>query len=301
MSIDKTTLSDEFLGRYVLNALPDEEAEQVESLYFADDRLFDRLLAVESDLIDAYARGEMNPAEQKGFSRRLSGSERLRRRVEFARALRKVSEESPLVHRRTVFAVVSIAAALVLVAGALLVLQLGQIRKSRRAFDEQATTLRRRISELETRIAGERSRAEDLARKLDASREQETPPERLAKAPAVQALRSATFLLTAGLVRGGSASNRVAIPSQVELVRFELPLERGDYAIYRAVLADPDGRTLWSRNTLKPRSGKNGATVTVSLPPKLLPPGDFVFTLQGKTEAGGWEDAADYAFRVVRQ
>jgi hypothetical protein len=301
LSIDRTALSDELLGRYVLNALPDEEAEQVESLYFEDDGIFDRLLAVESDLIDAYVRGELDPARQKAFSRRLPGSERLRQRVEFARTLLKVSERPPLVRRRRVFAVLGIAASLLLVAGALLTLQLGQVQRGRRALENEASSLRRRISELETRVAGERSRADDLARKLEASREEPTPStERPAKAPAV-ALRSATFLLTAGLVRGGSASNRVAIASDVELVRFELPLGRGGYDAYRAVLSDPDGRTLWSRNTLKGRSGKNGAKVTVSLPPKLLPPGDFVFTLEGKTEAGTWEDAADYSFRVVRQ
>jgi hypothetical protein len=60
------------------------EQEQLEARYFADDALFEQLLSVEDDLIDRYARGEIDAAEQARLERHFMKSPGRRQRARFA-------------------------------------------------------------------------------------------------------------------------------------------------------------------------------------------------------------------------
>jgi hypothetical protein len=84
---------DESVRAYLLGLLPEEKVEAVEDAYFADPQEFDRVRAVEDDLLDDYAAGRLDPTEKAAFESRYLTSGPLRQRVVAARALRLATPE----------------------------------------------------------------------------------------------------------------------------------------------------------------------------------------------------------------
>lgn len=72
---------------YLLGELSEPEQEEIEVRYFTDDALFEQLLAIEDDLIDRYARGQMSDSERLRLERHFMKSPMRRKRVRFAAAL----------------------------------------------------------------------------------------------------------------------------------------------------------------------------------------------------------------------
>ena len=75
--------------RYLLGVLSEDDKIRLEEDYFADDSKFEAVELAEDELIEAYLRKELSPAELQLFEAKLLGSERLRERVHFASALRE--------------------------------------------------------------------------------------------------------------------------------------------------------------------------------------------------------------------
>jgi anti-sigma factor RsiW len=71
--------------QYWLGELSPEAEQRLEDRYFADDDLFEQLLAVREELFDAYARGELSEAERARFEQHLLHSPENREELEFAR------------------------------------------------------------------------------------------------------------------------------------------------------------------------------------------------------------------------
>jgi anti-sigma factor RsiW len=71
--------------QYWLGELSPEAERRLEERYFADDDLFEQLLAVREELFDAYARGELSEAERARFEQHLLHSPENREELEFAR------------------------------------------------------------------------------------------------------------------------------------------------------------------------------------------------------------------------
>src|SRR5579864_4122167 len=82
--------------QYLLGRLPEPEQAEVEARYLADDDCFAELLAIEDELRDAYARGELSAADRDAFERRLLASSQQATRQEFARTLRQYVIERSL-------------------------------------------------------------------------------------------------------------------------------------------------------------------------------------------------------------
>jgi anti-sigma factor RsiW len=72
---------------YLMGELSEHEQEAIEVRYFADDALFEQLLAIEDDLIDRYARGQITDTERQRLERHFMKSPERRKRVRFAVAL----------------------------------------------------------------------------------------------------------------------------------------------------------------------------------------------------------------------
>jgi hypothetical protein len=75
------------INRYLLGQLPREEAERIEGRLLTEPGLFELAESVEDEVIDRYVRGELAAEERRRFERRLLSSERIRERLQFARAL----------------------------------------------------------------------------------------------------------------------------------------------------------------------------------------------------------------------
>jgi len=125
---------DKLARQYLLGELSESDLAKIEEEYFGDDEAFERLSAIEDDLIDAYTLGQLSASERKRFEHRLLLSQDQRDRVEFARSLLRTvsgaeqvaSKIPPLTHTaswwtwpftfvRTLNPIVSLSAAVVLI------------------------------------------------------------------------------------------------------------------------------------------------------------------------------------------
>src|SRR5262249_48307407 len=86
-------IDEKLLTRYLLGGLSDEEQVRVEDRAFTDAGYMEALDTAETDLIDAYVRGELADSERRAFEGRFFTSPQRRRKVEFARALATVSAD----------------------------------------------------------------------------------------------------------------------------------------------------------------------------------------------------------------
>jgi hypothetical protein len=75
------------LTRYLLGQLPESEREAIEQRSVTEPRLSDTLAAIETELIDAWARGELGPEERRRVEEILLASPAQRERVRTARAI----------------------------------------------------------------------------------------------------------------------------------------------------------------------------------------------------------------------
>lgn len=83
------------LVRHLSGVASDEEREQLERQALEDDHLFDQLEALESELVDAYVRGELDPEDQRGVARLLDVSSRTRAVADTTMALDVRGEVPP--------------------------------------------------------------------------------------------------------------------------------------------------------------------------------------------------------------
>src|SRR5512142_2012774 len=81
------------LQKYLLGTLSEEEQVKVEDRAFADAGYLGALEAAEADLIDAYVRGELPSRDRRRFEDRFFLSPQRRSKVEFARALARVTAD----------------------------------------------------------------------------------------------------------------------------------------------------------------------------------------------------------------
>jgi hypothetical protein len=79
---------EQLLVCFLLNLLPERETERLDEATIVDDALAARLADVETDLIDAYVTGTLNPAVCARFETVYLASSGNRARVEVARRFR---------------------------------------------------------------------------------------------------------------------------------------------------------------------------------------------------------------------
>ena len=301
--------SDQTLVRYLRGELSEEERTEVERSYFADDEVFERLVSFDTDLLDEYTRNEMDPETAGAFERRL-GSDPYKERVAFAQALRDAMGDEPVTRpsglepqgvpearSSALRRLLPMAATILLaVAAGWFAVQSAALRKERQQLAARRVDLENRIQRLGEQVAAQERTVEELNRRL-----------RTAASPRVPELRGTTpindrtvsFLLTAGLLRDPASLNRLDIPAGTSIVRLDLVVEDPGRRSYDAVLEKASGREVWRRQGLRPtKQTPPMETVSVSLPAKVLLPGDYVLVLRGLTARGVSEALAEYVFRV---
>lgn len=103
------------MNAYLLHKLPEDQRDALEDRWVEDSALYEQLRNAEVDLLDAYARGELSPADRERVSKYLLASPIQRRKLLFARTLR---DTFPAPARRSIaWRGIASAAAIVLLAG----------------------------------------------------------------------------------------------------------------------------------------------------------------------------------------
>jgi hypothetical protein len=317
----------ELAVQYLLGTLSDEKSAQLEELYFSDDAEFEEFEVAEEELIDRYVRGELSEFERNQLETAIAASPRLEERVQFARVWKdKVAAstkpvtvssriESPKVERpRTTWwsslfgvSVESRAPRLALAFGVLLLLVGGTAfvfswMKGREARQLAAQKTEQRQGEIDKQAAASSSPADQLA-----TQSPQPSPNVNATAPGQPENQNSSVskpfvavTLSPGVTRSAGASNDVRITSGIKEVRLTLNLRDPDYVAYRAGI-HPVGRpNIFSSGFVTPRRLRSGAIITINVPAKQLPPGDYGIGLEGRTSTGTVETVDDYSFRVLK-
>src|SRR5215510_10414646 len=92
--METRSTNENLIVRYLMGDLPEDEQTRLEDRAFSDRDYMRNIVAVESDLIDEYVRGELSDSERQQFERLFLVSAERQRKVEFARALASVIPEA---------------------------------------------------------------------------------------------------------------------------------------------------------------------------------------------------------------
>jgi hypothetical protein len=313
MSWRKQIYDDRFLTRYLLGALPAEEAEHLDELSIADDKFAWRLNQVENGLVDAYVRGELSREDLQQFKAFYVSSPLRRHKVEFAEGLlaweHKVDalaakskavagpgqKEGPpfswrmfsRLHLAFQWEFAGAALVALVVAGYLLSENL-RLRKQMTEAQAQHVALDRRGQELEQQLNQERLARTKTLKELEQARESPTK---------LDGLKTVSLLLPPP-TRGAFQVATISLPSRADLAVLVLTLESDDFPAYRATLKDPaSNQALWRSPSLTATSSGDKKVVSVGFRASLLKPQNYIVELTG-LRAGTAEPIGGYPFRV---
>ena len=306
--------------QYLLGELSEEARVQFEERYFSDDRVFEELLAVETELIDSFVKGELPEPRHKRFQSFYLNSPERRERVEMAKCLMQCIAEEQAVSEsfarvnakpesmwrslcdwfaagpaamRIVYAAATVA---VLVFGSVMLIENRHLRSDLNRMQAEKASLGKHNQDLQQQVAnfnaaGARQNSIDSATETA----QGHPPE----------LFSISIRLVPGLSRNAkeSVDNRLTVPSTARWVVLNLSLESNEYpGGYGAVIETAEGNKIIKLDRLASHATKNGEkSVAVRVPAKLLNNDTYVVTLDGRTVSGAREDIASYSFQIVRR
>jgi len=310
------------IQRYLLGELTEPERVALEQEYFNDQRLLEQIVEVENDLVDKHARGLLSPATRDRFRDYYLDHAPRRERASFAEALRAKLDETrdvevaaststeTLLERlsaalrgpRLAWAF-SIAVLLFAVLAGWFFIETKRLRQELARTESERVAREGRERELQQQITNEQLRAEKLSQELERLRLQ---PEAASPSPSPEdklASTFATLILTIGGTRGADAGPPAVlqIPAGTEQVRLQLNLRENNYSRYQAVLQAATGNTIFTSRQLTAGNKKTGANLTLVVPARILPAGDYILTLRGVSKTGEVEDVSKSLFRVERK
>jgi hypothetical protein len=299
-SQDKETYDDRLLARYLLADLSADETERLDELSIADDEFASRLSAAENDLVDAYVRDELSPADMESFRSSYLSSARRRQKVEFAEALLALEKRaaarapqtgsvaggvSPLARWAPQWGFAAAALAMLVLAGYLLRQnfelreQVNQAHEHQKAIDQLTEQLHQQMNDL---------------RSADAESSKEKAPQ-----GNLNQLKTVSLLLPPP-TRGPGPIETISLPPGTNVAVLLLSLESDDFPQYRVSLKDSEGnRVLWRSPNLEANRLGQTKAVPASFPAGLLKQQTYIAELTGLPAHGAPEVVGSYPFRVV--
>ena len=301
MAPEHEQFDDQILTRYLLGDSPQEEAERLDELSVADEEFAWRLSALENDLVDAYARGELSGKERERFEARYRLSARTREKVDFARGLAVAVQRSgtadaePIAKQFSrpkkslgvsslfIWTPAAAALAMLLVAGYLFMANHRLEQQLKAARNDQ------RMQQLQSQLAQEQAAHATARDEL----------ERLKKSQSnLEQLKTASLVLPPPM-RGAGRLTSLSLRPGTDLVVLFLTLESQEFPSYQATLKETaTNQVVWRSSELQPQSLGEKKVVPVSLPSALLKAQNYVVELAGGP-AGHSEVVGDYVFRAV--
>jgi anti-sigma factor RsiW len=307
---ENQALDDELLKRYLLGALPEAETERLHELSVTDEELAGRLDAVETDLVDAYVRGELPREDRDQFNSFYLASPKRREKVRLAEgflalegrtaraaSIREAASQQTSPDRPTgrmtgqrfwlQWGLAAASLALLMAGGYLLSQNLGLRKQLTEAQSQHAPDPR--VGELERQLAQERLAKDQAVKDLEQARGSQ---------PNLEQLKTVSVLLPPPLRSAGPAP-AVSVHPGTDLVVLVLPVEADDFPAYQARLKDPrTQRVLWSSARLAIAPGER-KTVSISFRAGLLKRQNYIVELTGLPSHGAGEVIGGYPFSVV--
>ena len=252
---------------YLLGTLSETDTERFDKMSLTDGEFADRLLVLEDDLVDSYARGELSGDLLNRFSSHYLASPRSREKVKVAETLllfadkaatasavdSRVTRASPTqgeavlrqAARPGFFAMPRLAlqwgfaaAALVfLVAGGYLAYENLRLRREMTQTKTERAALEQREQELQRQLAAQRSADAETEQELTQVRErlaqleEQQPPDH-SRDPKVVAFNLAPQTRGAGQVAA------ISVPAETDTVAFKLDVEATGFPSYQVAVKD---------------------------------------------------------------
>jgi hypothetical protein len=315
-------VDDQTLRGYLFGLLPRDQTERLDELSVVDDEFAARLDTVESDLVDAYVRGELSGDTLAKFQSVYLSSPRRRQKVAFAESLYSLGGKhlSPAATNRLepakgalrlwlgLFALPRLALAgglaMLLAITALLVDNL-HLRDGMRQATVERAALQQRERDLQTRLDNEHASDAQTASELEQVRkslaqlDNSTAAKHVASQLTSLPVSVVAFVL-APQVRGGTQMPVLSLPQGTTRVDFHLDLETNDFPHYRVTLKSlQDDKVLWHSGQLTAVTKGQSSALSTSVPANLLQPQGYELDLTGTPSGGEGELVSSYVFRVV--
>lgn len=323
------------LKKYLFGELSAAETETFDELSFTDENFGADLKAAENDLIDTYLNKALSGAHLKKFESVYFATQHRREKVEFARALQKLTEkeigktetqteQSGFFTTRNIFGnrvwQFGFAAVLLVLFFGFFWFAFLKEKKSRQEFAMQnSPTPQTAVTEnkvvnnenIPSAIADETNEnTENVNEKADQKNSnankktgelnQKSGNENsLPKAENNQPKIIIAAFFLAPPLRGINKIPLFNIPKNASQINVELQLEASDFKNYHVTLTNETGDiNLWRRGSLRAKNKGDEKFLTVNFPAKLLNNGFYSLTVSGVNAAGEAEIIANYPFRV---
>lgn len=298
MIVKQPAYNDQIIIRYLLNELSESEQERFEEAYVKDDGLFEQVQSLEEELIEDYVKGDLSWRKRRLFERHYLASEQRRARVEAARQLGEVcsllasSQAAPTdalsggrysaglrrwMRTNQPFAqVVGVAAAILLLLGFSLIIELSRLHRQLAAVNEERNLFKQRAEQAEQQLAREREqlieeRGDNIALR-EAARSVNKRFVRLTEEPeTAQAPKENTVFLTLMPgIRSYRNLDRVVVSARTTFVELRVNLERWETTnilSYRIVVKAVKGDIeIWSQEGIRPRQYRSSQYAAVKVP-----------------------------------
>jgi hypothetical protein len=199
---------------------------------------------------------------------------------------------------------------LLIVAAAWLLMENARLRRRMAEAGAERADSTRLEQELKQRLDEQRSRAEDLARQLEISRNRLAQLDReiAGKSKADGSTQTEAGVVALALFPGlgrdaaDNAQTSVAILSPgAKSLRLELVIDHPGPARYRAEALTTEGESVWSRDALRERSTSTGKAVVITLPVALLTKNSYLILLSGATAGAEYGKIGAYYFNIIRK
>jgi hypothetical protein len=287
---------DNLLRRYLLGDLPGDETEELERQLLSDSDLFELAEALESEVLEDYARGELTPEQRDRVASYLAASPEGRLRLAVIRGLAAMpAAAAPRPRRpgrllafsrpaaepvRPKERAAAIAAMLVMTLGAIL---LGSIYVPRPEVRETTQ---------EPQGEGRPHRTAPTDRVATS-----TPPHAVTPTPS-PIVFAATIALSS--LRGEVEIQTLKIPPGTDRVELRMALPAGDegYDSYRVALSDGTGGEVTRQEDLHAGRSDGQPVLAFQVDAGHLPAGRYALEIQGVGPGGDVEDLAFPEFEV---
>ena len=314
------------MTRYLLGELSEKEQAAFEERYFRDPQVFNQVLQVESELVDAYARGRLATEMRERFENSYLKHPARRQRVEFAKALTaRIDEQEDSKNRvaqtarstsrvswwQSLLAIfggerpklrfaLALATLLIMLAGVWIV-----ANNLRRQQGAQIQAQRENQERLQPDQSGQTPQQTPKQQDHDEHTAQ-IPPATSQPSPSPvtkPAAPTVSLALTVGGVRGagGGPTQTLFIPSDTTQAQIVLNLKDDSYPLYRASLQKIGGPKIFTQTNIRPRNSKAGAKFVFTVRASQLTKGDYALTLSGITPQGEVDDLSKSLFRVAQK
>ena len=260
--LENRSIDDDLLKRFLLGAVPEEQAERLDELSISDDHVATRLQDVENDLVDAFVRGELSGETEQRFKAQYLSTPERRNRIAVAEALLARQRSGTRVRRG--LAPWAIAASVLLV-----VLAVGYLGLGRRQTPAPLPVRVTRTVTPDTSTVAER-------------------------------IPITASILLAPPTRGSRPIESVDVTSADSLV-MTLQLESDDFPSYRVLLRDLAANKIVCQEEHSSSILNGKPSVSVRCPAASLEDHNYSAELAGLPASGEPEMISGYTFRVIRK